>query len=261
MPKVVIGLFVVTVASAAAFWYINGLKPAVSPVTTATTTVQSSNENSVLDMSTWATFRDTYDGFSVKAPKDRSSVGCGESCDDPTVNPVTFTYTLTDGYYELGPGLTGMKIMIIEKGDDTLDTWINNHILQTSEFNPSPAVISDITEIVLNRKYSALQIDVKSNSSSGAYLSTKGLVPYSNRKSDSIPQLLFDFPALTGRVYVIDLEDRFALVTEALSYNKSDAEQYVKSQGGVLKLLDGTTLEKVYDGILASFADFTPTKR
>ena len=272
---------VILIITAVTFWYWKGPTSIVSPNpnTTSTTTPNSATStpqtttpsityttDGKIDTSDWVEYRSEYGGFSVRAPKERALISCARGC-NPLVNGETFLYTLTNGFEE-DPGLEGMTIAIIQKGNDALNIWVEKHIASPAELiqGVEQGIVAD-KQMVTIGGHSALRFDVHAPAQSAVGLSTKDIAIYPNGGRPPTPQtmsqVLFDYPAvLYGRVYVVDLGNRFALITEVLSYEKTSVEAYNDgnaTHGGKVELLDDKTLGVVYDAILSSFKSFNPT--
>lgn len=201
-------------------------------------------------------YKSEYGGYSVMAPKGFSSLGCGHGC-NPKSDGELFNYILIP---EEGSGVPGMTIDIIKKTDGTnLENWVSKYIVSGS------GVISSTKKTTV-KNYPALQFDIQKTKSNASDIIIKSAVyPLGNEYDHSMSGIFSSMPPMTPiRFFVVDLGDRYALISYTLSIdNKAFFESL--STLGVLgplspKTLDNKNLAEIYKTIMDSFQAFTPTK-
>ena len=145
-----------------------------------------------------------------------------------------------------------------------MDNWIDRHIVVNTGQDQTFNILNQKT-FTLNQKYPTLKFDVKASTSTPGHLSTKGVAVYPEGTERTNPQVLYSYyypGILTGRVYVIDLGNRFAVVTESISFDDLllEEEMDIGLANKASFLLSEKTHVDTYNAILQSFQSFTPTK-
>ncbi len=218
--------------------------------------------NGKLDTSSWQEYRSEYGGFSVRAPKDVSAIGCfGHAC-DPSIWGEHFLYILFQTSINDEAGEVGLSIEVIKKDKgSTLDTWLSDYI--TSGANQ----LFDVQKISING-YPTLQFDWQKKGSEHeiVYMHSS---PYPNGNTYT-SELIYSTIAAdensSSRFLVIDLGDRYAFVSHTLSIDKEALAKSYTSWGyptyakQALAIPNDKTLADIYAAILSSFKAFPPTK-
>lgn len=209
-----------------------------------------------LDTSNWQEYRSEYGGFSVRAPRRVSAIGCfGHTC-DPSVWGEQFYYLIIKGVDE-DIGLSGLNIQIIRKlGGSTLDTWLDNSVVSGKN------KLSNVQKISVGQ-YSALQFDRQKEmpeAPSAMVMVNTADYPLGNTYESGLIMSVNN----SFRYLVVDLGDRYALIYYTLSIDQTTLPEYLATHGyswtQALAIPDNKTLADIYATILDSFQAFIPTK-
>lgn len=206
------------------------------------------NAKGTIDTSNWQEYRSEYGGFSVTALKKMTWLGCiGHGC-EPQRDGEPFRYVLAN---DDGIGVAGMEINVIKKNYNTnLDNWIDTYVISGT------SGISGVQKTKINN-YDALQFDIHIKDNDSPIFIKFATYPYGSENSRNIG----GYDAITYRYYIIDLENRYAVISYTLSIN-DNAPIWKMTDLKYLgpKALDSKILSDIYATILNSFHVFTPTK-
>lgn len=208
-----------------------------------------------LDTSNWQEYRSEYGGFSVRAPREMSMIGCSRQHNicNPISQEEDFNYLLTTTNILLA----GLEIEIIVKNSgSTLDTWLNDYVvsgrdkllnIQKTTVDGYPVLLFDRQEKVSDQKVIKIRFATYPT-------------------NDFYERDLADFVGTSYRFLAIDLGNRYAFVSYTLSINKQAISKayanpaYSFFQEQLVALPSDKTLSDIYAAILSSFQAFTPTK-
>lgn len=219
-----------------------------------------------LDTSNWQEYRSEYGGFSVRAPRAMSGMGCFNRyfCNE-------FNYLLTNTNILLA----GLRLeIIIKNSSSTLDTWLNDYIVSGRDklLNVQKTTIDGYPALQFDRQEEASNQDViiiRSAAYSAYFINDNPVYekdPNHPITPDVYEKGLVGAAGISYRFLVIDLGNRYAFVSYTLSINKQViSKAYVDPASSsfreqLFSLPNDKTLADVYAAILDSFQAFTPTK-
>lgn len=265
---------IVVIIIVAATFYLRGKTPIGQPTQTATSILVASTSlisnptlttassvpvfphdvkylaDGTVDTSDWSEFKSEYGGFSVRAPKSDSSIGCyGHGC-EPARDGEAFFYSILPP--EEGPGLDGMSVYVIKKiQGTTLDAWIKTYVVSGKENVYS-------VEKTTIQGHSALQFDTHISSKDSFTFIKEAVYPSGPDNEGNIAGL----PGMNIRHYIIDAVDHYIV----LSYTTNiDSNVFLSSLPYVAPLypksFDNKALADIYKTIFDSLVIFTPTKK
>lgn len=210
--------------------------------------------NAGLNTSDWQQYWSEENGFGfrVRGPWELSRIGCAVNKYAPCKD---FIYSLTSD--TSGIGLTGLVITTIFKNNgSTLDTWLNDYVVLGRDriLNVQKTTVAG---------YPALRFDTKEQ------MSDKDGITFKFDDGVSSGEGIAGFVGSSSRYFVIDLGNRYALVSQTLSIDKQAVSKAYNYPDGVPNNLfqeevdalpSDQALADAYAAILDSFQTFTMTK-
>jgi hypothetical protein len=259
--KVIIAIGVILLAGVGVF-FVAGMRtsiglPTANPQTIATSSISqvTYDANGKIDTSGWKEYRSEYGGFSVRAPKDMSMIGCSRQHNICNIisREEDFNYILTNADILLA----GFMIEIMVKSSDsTLDTWLNDYIVSGRD------KLLNVQKTVVDG-YPALQFDRQEEVPDKEVVEIRFATYPTN---DIYKRSISSFAGTSYRFLVIDLGNRYVFVSYTLSIEKHIISKvyadpaYSFFQEQLSAIPSDKTLSDIYAAILNSFQAFTPTK-
>jgi hypothetical protein len=212
--------------------------------------------NGNIDTVDWEEFRSEYGGFSVRAPKRDSGIGCsGHGC-EPSRDGEPFGYDLVSGSWmeEGGYSIPGITMYAVKKKIGvTLDTWMDSCVYSGREY------ISSVQKTTMYG-YPTLQFDIQEYNPYDQVVFDQTVYPSGQDSTGNV----WASDSISYRYYIIDVGTHYIFISHTL---RIDSKKFLNDwyatkpdTSVIIKSFNQVILADIYKAVLDSLQIFPPTK-